>query len=173
MFSCSNKQNLAIGTWINCSKDGSYREYKITKDYFLFINSNVGHIWVYKCKILDNAIVISDLDSKFPPLINPDTFKIKSLNDQKILLRSTYTGDRFELQKAKFEIEPIDFSNLKNWKKKIQAQFKKREELKNCKDLRTKSEKEIHTVNMDSLKTEKIQIIIIDKKTGISDTIWN
>ncbi|PLB20689.1 MAG: hypothetical protein TRG1_257 [Flavobacteriaceae bacterium FS1-H7996/R] len=88
---------------------------------------------------------------------------VLSKTKDRIVLKSSYTWDKMELNKAEFDFDKIDSTNLDSWKKKTISEFKKRAELKNCPDLRTEEEKNIPTINLDDFEEEEITIEIKEK----------
>ncbi|AXP81923.1 hypothetical protein CJ739_2858 [Mariniflexile rhizosphaerae] len=157
-------QKEIVGTWYKCNKDGSYYEYKITDQYTIMLSSKSDIIWIHKVKQIDNGIILSDFDSSVNRLmINNDTLIVLSKTKDRIVLKSSYTWDKMELNKAEFDFDKIDSTNLDSWKKKTISEFKKRAELKNCPDLRTEEEKNIPTINLDDFEEEEITIEIKEK----------
>ncbi|MFG6685914.1 hypothetical protein ACGK9U_04970 [Mariniflexile sp. HNIBRBA6329] len=152
-------QKNIVGTWYKCSKDGSYYEYKITDQYTIMLSSKSDIVWIHKVKQIDNGIIISDFDSSVNRLMtNNDTLIILSKTKDKIILKSSYTRDKLELNKVDFDFDKIDSTNLDSWKNKTISEFKKRAELINCSDLRTQKEKNIPTLNLDDTDDEEIPI---------------
>ena len=113
------KEHPAIGNWYKCDRDGSYSEFKITKDYYLWMNSSSDDINIFRNKVIDCVLVISELKNGFELLKNNDTLLTLSHSNDKIILKSnSYTTSKVEIIKANFEIEAIDSTNLDSWKKK-------------------------------------------------------
>ena len=116
-------------------------------------------VWIHKVKQIDNGIIVSDFDSSVNRLMtNNDTLIVLSKTKDKIILKSSYTWDEMELNKADFDFDEIDSTNLDSWKNKTISEFKKRAELINCPDLRTKEEKNIPTIDLDDFEEEEIPI---------------
>ncbi|MFD0836709.1 hypothetical protein ACFQ0I_13100 [Mariniflexile aquimaris] len=156
LTSCQNK---IIGTYYKCHKDGSYYEYKITDQYTIMLSNKSDIVWIHKVKQIDNGIIVSDFDSSANRLmINNDTLIVLSKTKDKIILKSSYTWDKMELNKADFDFDEIDSTNLDSWKNKTISEFKKRAELINCPDLRTKKEKNTPTIDLDDFEEEEIPI---------------
>jgi hypothetical protein len=166
LFGCqkSAKEHIAIGTWNRCNKDGSYWEYKITDQYWLMLMTETDHIWLFQNKIVDTIMVLSEFKNGLPIIINNDTLVTIVQSKNKVVLRSTYLWDNIELNKAEFDFDPIDSTNLESWKNKTLSEFKKRAELASCPDLRTEEEKMIPLLELNELIEEEIPIIEIEKK---------
>jgi len=145
----TDKKHIAIGTWNNCSNDGNYTEYKITDEYILSMSTESDEILLFRNKIVDSNLVVSKLKNGISLLRNYDTLITVKKSDDKVVLQSSYSLMNTKLNKANFEIKPIDSSNLKSWKQKTLAEFRKRAKIKKCPDLRTEEEKIITTLNLD------------------------
>jgi hypothetical protein len=158
----STNEHIAIGTWNRCNKDGSYWEYKITDQYMLMLTTSSNEIWLFKNKVIDSSLVLSKFKNGLGLLINNDTLVTVKQSKNKVVLKSTYTWDNIELNKAEFDFEKIDSSNLESWKNKTLMEFKKRAESVNCPDLRTESEKIVPPLDLDDLDEEEIPIIEIE-----------
>ena len=137
------KEHLAIGTWTKCFKNGSYSEYKIKDGYMLMLTSGNGPdaIWIFKNKILDSIMIVSNFKNGNTGLPYNDTLRTLSYSKHKIIFTSNGSRDNFELSKANFVIEDIDSTNFELWKSKTLSEFKIRYEIVNCPDLRTEDEK--------------------------------
>lgn len=159
-----DNEHVAIGTWNYCHKDGGYSEYKITNDYMLFMTSKSDEVWLYKNKILDGTLILSEFKNGLGLLINNDTLVTIEQSKNKVVLKSTYTWDNIELNKAEFDFDVIDSTNLDLWKNKTLSAFKKRAELVSCPDLRTEEEKIIPTLELDDFEEEEIPITETEKK---------
>ena len=158
-------QKNIVGTWYKCNKDGSYYEYKITDQYTIMLSSKSDIVWIHKVKQIDNGIIISDFDYSVNRLMtNIDTLIVLSKTKDKIVLKSSYTWDKMELNKGDFDFDKIDSTKLDSWKNKTISEFKKRAGLKKCPDLRTEEEKNIPTLQLDDSTNEVIPIIEFDKK---------
>ncbi|TYB70627.1 hypothetical protein [Bizionia algoritergicola] len=166
VFGCQkqNKTHIAIGTWNKCLKDGSYFEYKITDEYIMVLTTKSEEIILFRNKVTDKGLIMSEFKNGASLIINNDTLITVSESENKVILKSTYTYDTYEFNKAEFKIDKIDSLNLESWKNKTVSEFKKRAELASCLDLRTEEEKIIPTLNMDDLEEEEIQIIETEKK---------
>ncbi len=153
IFGCQNQTNehIAIGTWNRCNNDGSYWEYKITDDYMLMLTTKSEDIWLFKNKVIDSVIVLSDLESDRGLLINNDTLITFTKSKDKVVLKSKYTWDKIELNKAMINIDEIDSTNFDLWKSKTLFEFQKRAKSANCHDLRSESEKEIPTLDLNDI----------------------
>ena len=164
LFSCQKtiQKHIAIGTWYSCNKDGSYTEYKITDQYMLILNTGSDKIAIFKNRILNSNLILSEFKNGLGLIPNNDTLVTKEQLKDKIILKSTYTWQEIELNKAKFHIEKIDSTNLETWRNKTLSEFKKRAESVNCPDLRTESEKEIPTIYIKDIEEEAIPISEIE-----------
>tara|TARA_R110002124_G_scaffold107405_2_gene259795 strand:- start:11081 stop:11578 length:498 start_codon:yes stop_codon:yes gene_type:complete len=147
----ANKKHIAIGTWNKCHKDGSYSEYKITDKYVINLTTGSDEVWLFQNKIADSTLILSKFKNGLGLLINNDTLVTISQSKSKIVLKSTYNWDKLELNKAEFDYDVIDSTNLKLWKSKTLSEFKKRAKLASCPDLRTEEEKVIPTLNLDDI----------------------
>ncbi len=157
------KKHVAIGTWNRCNKDGSYIEYKITDQYMLLLNTTrADEIIIFRNKVLDNNLIISELKNGTKILMNNDTLVTVEESSNKIILMSTWGLDTYELNKIELDFEPIDSTDLEQWKSKALKKFKKRAKLANCPDLRTEKEKTIPTIDLGNLDEEEISIIEIE-----------
>lgn len=165
------QESIAIGTWYRCNKDGSYWEYEIKPNYMLMMTTKADMVWIFKNEIVNKTIILSSYENGPTTTIANQPLIPKAINKDKILLKHLYSGKEIELNRAKFEYEPIDSINLESWKHKTLTEFKKRAKQRNCKDVRIKSEKEIQPINLDSLLTEEPPIIIQIKKPDENDTI--
>ncbi len=165
VFSCqkTNEKHIAIGTWNKCLNDGSYFEYKITDEYIMVLTTKSEEITLFRNKILDKTLIISEFKDGAELLINNDTLVTISKSKDKVVLKSTYTFDKYEFNKAEFKINEIDSINLESWKNKMLSEFKKRAEFRNCPDLRTDNEKALDTLELDMEIEEEIPINIIEK----------
>jgi hypothetical protein len=159
----TNVNHVALGTWNRCNKDGSYWEYKITDQYMLMLTTQSDEVWLFRNKIVDTTMILSEFENGLGLMINNDTLVPIEQLKNKVVLKSTYTWDNIELNRAEFDFAPIDSINLETWKSKTISDFKKRAELARCPDLRTEDEK-IHTLNIDDLEEEEIPITEIEKK---------
>jgi hypothetical protein len=165
LFGCqeSNEKHVAIGTWNRCNKDGSYIEYKITDQYMMIlVTTRPDEIIIFGNKILGDDLISYQLKNGTKILQNNDTLVTFKQSSKKVVLMSTFGFDKYELNKAEFDYEEIDSTNLGLWKSKTLAEFKKRAELENCTDLRTEEEKVIPTLNLDDIEEEEIPIIEIE-----------
>jgi len=164
VFSCqkTNEKHSAIGTWNKCLKDGSYFEYKITDAYIMVLTTKSEVIIFFRNKLTDKGLIMSEFENGADLLINNDTLITVSESENKVVLKSTYTYETYEFNKAEFKIDKIDSLNLKSWKSKTLSEFKKRTELANCPDLRTEEEKVIPTLELDDIEEEEIPIIEIE-----------
>ena len=165
VFGCQkpNKKHIAIGTWNICHKDGRYSEYKITDKYVINLTSEDDEVWLFKSKIADSTLLISTFNIGSGSTERNAMFDTISYTQSKIVLKS-FGGERLELNRAEFDYAPIDSTNLKVWKNKTLAEFKKRVELAGCLDLRTEEEKVKPTLDLDDSVEEEIPIIEIEKK---------
>ncbi len=133
-----------IGSWSQCLKDGTYKEYKIANHYTTTSVSDFPEndydegISFYKCYIQDSLLIISqgiNVD-----LINPpETLRFESISYDKITMKNQFGIS--ELTRLKEEIPDVDSTNFELWGKSYLDGFLKRAELANCPDLRTKEEK--------------------------------
>src|SRR5690606_35933354 len=143
-------------------QDGSYFEYKITDEYVMVLTDK--GIRLFQNNILNKTLVVSEFKDGTELLINNDTLVTISKSKDKVVLRSTYTFDKYEFNKAEFKIDEIDSINLESWKNKTLSEFRKRAELRNCPDLRTDDEKELDApLEFDMEIEEEIPIKIIEK----------
>jgi len=165
VLSCqkTSKKHIAIGTWNNCYKDGTYVEYKITDEYLLILTTKSDEILLFKNKIADSTLILSKFKNGLGLPINNDTLVTISQSKNKIVLKSTYSWNEIELNKAEFDYDAIDSTNSKLWKNKTLSEFKKRAELASCPDSRTEKEKIIPTLNVDDTEEKEIPITQIEK----------
>ncbi|NOY47560.1 MAG: hypothetical protein GXO84_05085 [Chlorobi bacterium] len=159
----STKEHIAIGTWNRCNKDGSYWEYKITEQYMLMLTTKSDEIWLFRNKVVDSTLVLSEFKKGVGLFINNDTLVTVKQTKNKIVLKSTYTWDNIELNKAGFDFDPIDSTNLESWKNKTLTEFNNRAKSANCIDIRTEKEKIIPKLYLDALEEEEIKIDSIQK----------
>ena len=152
-------EHLAIGTWSRCFKDGVYSEYKIKDNYILNMFEGSEEIFIIKNEINDSIMILSNFELGNTRLPYNDTLRTLSNSKYKVILRSNYTRDKIELNKADFVIEDIDSMNLELWKSKTLSEFRKRSEIANCPDLRTEDEKIIYELK-DTTFEEEIEIPI-------------
>ncbi|MCF1192256.1 hypothetical protein LRR18_11725 [Mangrovimonas sp. AS39] len=160
----STKKHVAIGTWNRCNKDGSYWEYKITDQYMLMLTTKYDDIGLFRNKIADTTMILSEFENGLGLLINNDTLVTIVKSKNKVILRSTWARDNILLNKADFDYDKIDSTNLDSWKTKTISEFKKRAALKKCPDLRTEEEKNIPTLQLNESDNEEIPIIELEKK---------
>lgn len=159
----TNEKHIAIGTWYKCLKDGGYVEYKITDSYIMTLTTKSEEILLFRNKIYDNKLIISELKDGAQLLLDNDTLVTFSKSKNRIVLKSTYLFDKYEFNRAEFKIDEIDSTNLEFWKTKAISEFKKRSEIKNCRDIRNESEKVLDTLKFDMELEEEIPIEIIEK----------
>lgn len=144
-MACGTQESSPIiGSWWQCQRDGTYKEFKITKHYTTTSVSNfTEHDWddgisFYKCVIQDSLLIVTkgiNVD-----LINPpETLRFESISQDKITIENQFGIS--ELNRLKDEIPDIDFTNLELWSKSYLDEFLERAELANCPDLRTEEEK--------------------------------
>ena len=74
---------------------------------------------------------------------------------------NTYTGNNIVLNRAEFNYDPIDSTNLESWRKKTLSEFKKRAESANCSDLRTENEKEVSEINLEDFDDEEVKNLTV------------
>tara|TARA_B100001063_G_scaffold247263_1_gene291887 strand:+ start:5017 stop:5619 length:603 start_codon:yes stop_codon:yes gene_type:complete len=156
-------KHLALGTWSKCHKDGSYVEHKITEQYMLILTTKrPDEIIIFGNKVLDENLISYQLKNGTKILTDNDTLVTIEHSSNKIVLMSTWGFNKYELNKAEFDYEEIDSTNLKLWKKKTLTEFHKRAESKKCPDLRTVKEKaEVEKVTPE-LKLEELEDIRIE-----------
>ncbi len=159
----TNEKHIAIGTWYKCLKDGGFIEYKITDNYLLMLTTNSEEILLFKNKVTDKTLILSEFQNGTQILMDNDTLVTISKSKNKIVLRSTYTFEKYEFNRAEFKIDEIDSANLELWKTKTLTEFKKRAKIKNCPDIRIESEKSLDTLEFDMELEEEIPIEIIEK----------
>jgi hypothetical protein len=160
----TNEKHVAIGTWNRCNKDGSYIEYKITEQYMLILTSNrPNEVIIFGNKVLDDNLISYQLKNGTKILQDNDTLVTVKKSSDKVILMSTWGYDKYELNKAEFDYDKIDSTNLEKWKSQTLTEFKKRAESINCPDLRTEEEKIVPVLNLDELEIEEIPIIEINK----------
>lgn len=156
----NNEQQIVIGTWHKCLKDGSYVEYKITENYMLMLTTKSNKVFLFKNKISNNSLIVSEFKDGAQLFRNYDTLVIISKSKNKIILRSNYYPfEKNELNKAEFKIEEIDSSSLHFWKTKTFREFSKRAQIKNCPDIRNAKEKALDTIKFNQEEIEEIPII--------------
>ncbi|NRR93102.1 hypothetical protein HSX10_16115 [Winogradskyella undariae] len=167
VFGCqkTTEKHVAIGTWNRCNKDGSYIEYKITDQYMLILTTNrPNEIIIFGNKILDDKIISYQLKNGTKILTDNDTLVTIKESSKKVVLMSTWGFDKYELNKAEFNFDKIDSTNLEQWKDKALTEFKKRAESVACPDLRTEEEKIIiPTLDLDDSLEEEIEIESFEK----------
>lgn len=160
----NTKKHVALGTWNRCNKDGSYIEYKITDQYMLILTTTrPDEVIIFGNKVLDDNLISYQLKNGTKILTDNDTLVTAKQSPNKVVLMSTWGFDKYELNKAEFDFDKIDSTNLEQWKNKSLAEFKKRAKSANCPDLRTEEEKIVPTLNLDNLDEEEIPIIEIEK----------
>ncbi|TJY36304.1 hypothetical protein [Pontimicrobium aquaticum] len=165
-FNCQNskEEHVAIGTWNKCDKDGSYIEWKITNQYMLILTTRSNEIFLFKNNIINNNLVLSEFKNGTRLVGNNDTVVTVRRSKNKIILRSRFTGDYSELNKAEFDFEPIDSTNLELWRKNILSEFNRRASNVICTDTRNKDEKryDFEVENIGELEMDKLDKIKID-----------
>ena len=154
-------EHPAMGTWSNCTKDGSYWEYKITDQYMLMMRTPSNESLLFKTKVIDTSLLVSEFENGSGLMYRNDTLVTIEQSENRIVLKSTYSWETVELNKANFDIEPIDSLHLEAWKTKVLADFKKRAALVNCPDIRTEEEKKLPILKADDNEKE-IEIIVTD-----------
>ena len=157
IFSCKkeNEQHIAIGTWNKCSKDGNYLEYKITEKYIMVLTTKSEEIILSKNKVVNKKLVISEFKNGTKLIKNNDTITTEFESENQVILKSAYSFENYELNKAEFKIDEIDSLNLESWKNKTRLEFLQRAELLKCPDLRTNEEKkESEKIIMKKLEKE-------------------
>ncbi|PHQ29445.1 hypothetical protein [Leeuwenhoekiella nanhaiensis] len=154
-------QNDSIrGNWGKCNPDGGYWNYTLT-DSILVLAVKKPNPFIEICNVtyIDEGIIISDAkQTEIKLMTNPDTLKILFISSDSLRLQSTQTGDQFELSKADFRLDPIDFNNYKSWKKESLAKFDEYAARVNCAEL----EEDIRSLNLDEFKEEEIKIYVRD-----------
>lgn len=113
---CENKDTNFIGTWKNC-KNGTYTEWKITKNEILIFGLLKNDIAILESKTFNNYILLKGLNVS---LANDTIFITKK--EKSILIKSGMRKQTNEL----FKIEHIDETynkNSKNWKSKMIMEF--------------------------------------------------
>jgi hypothetical protein len=145
LLACGTQESIPIiGSWSQCLRDGTYKEYKITNYYTTTSVSDFPKhdyddgISFYKSNIQDSLLIISqgiNVD-----LINPpETLRIESISYDKITIENQFGLS--ELIRLKNEIPDIDSTNFELWRKSYLNEFLKRAKLADCPDLRTEEEK--------------------------------
>lgn len=133
-----------IGSWSQCLKDGTYKEFKISEHYTTTSVSDFREhdyddgISFYKCQINDSLLIITagiNVDLVMPP----ETLRFESISHDKITIENRF--GIAELTRLQDEIPDIDSTNLELWSKLYLDEFLKRAKLANCPDLRTEEEK--------------------------------
>jgi len=154
MFAILNScQNDRIkGNWGKCNPDGSYWNYTLTDSLLvLAVEKPNPFIEVYNVNYTNEGIIISDAKQTEIQLVtNPDTLKILSILSDSLKLQSTQIGDQFELSKADFKLEPIDFNNYNSWKKKYLVRFSEYATLVDCPTL----EDNVPSLRLDEFEEE-------------------
>jgi len=165
VFGCqeANKKHVAVGTWNKCNIEGSYVEYKITDNYFMFLKTKSDEIFIFRNKIVDDKLILSEFKNGTKIITNNDTLITVRKSKNKVVLKSTYNLDFVELNNAEFDFDRIDSAHLELWKNKALSEFKKRAESIKCRDLRTEEEKTIQTLYLDEFLEEEIEIDLIEE----------
>ena len=162
-FSCQNskKEHVVIGTWNRCDKDGSYIEWKITNHYMLILTTRSNEILLFRNNIINNNLVLSEFKNGTRLIGNNDTLVTVKKSKNKIILRSYFSGDYSVLNKAEFDIKPIDSTNLEFWRNNTLSEFNKRASNVICADARSEEEKryDFEVENMGELKLNKLDSI--------------
>ncbi|AUC75529.1 hypothetical protein [Olleya sp. Bg11-27] len=155
VFGCqkADKKHIAIGTWYKCLEDGNYTEYRITDKYVINLTTRYDDVWLFKNKTSDNTLILSNFKTGPVLLTNNDTLVAILQSKNKIVLKSTSSGNKLELNKIEFDYDEIDSTNLKLWKSKTLSDFKKRAKLAGCTDLQTDEKKE--TPSLDENEVEE------------------
>ena len=138
----SDKEPLIIGSWSDCTLDGTYRESKITSNYLAAIWSSedsltLEQIRVFRSNIQDSLLILTS-GVGFDMLIEVDTYSIKFINPDLVQLTNKFGS--FELQRLCEEIKDIDTTNYEKWGTDFISEFLIRSRQKNCLDPRTKEE---------------------------------
>ncbi|TRX61464.1 hypothetical protein FNH22_05260 [Fulvivirga sp. M361] len=140
----TQKPNPLIGSWGECRRDGTYKEYKINKHYTTtsvsdFQNHDYDNgMSFYKCHILDGMLIVTqgiNVD-----LINPpETLRFEFITYNKVILKNSYGTS--ELTRIENEGHIVDSINLVNWRESYLKAFLQRSEQADCPDVRTDEEK--------------------------------
>lgn len=145
LMACEAQESSPIiGSWSQCLRDGTYKEFKISEKYTATSVSDFQEhdyddgISFFKCHIQDSLLIITtginvDLFNE------PDTLRFKSVSFDKITIEIQFGIS--ELTRLKNDIPDIDSANLELWSKLYLNEFLKRAEQANCPDLRTEEEK--------------------------------
>ena len=109
-------------------------------------------IWI---EIINKKLVISEFKNGTKLIKNNDTITTEFESENQVILKSEYSLENYELNKAEFKIDEIDSLNLESWKNKTRLEFLQRAELSKCPDLRTKEEKkESEKIIMEKLEND-------------------
>ena len=136
-------ENKIIGSWWQCQRDGTYKEFKISSNYTTTIESDFfehdygGGISFYRCFIQDSLMII--IDGINVSWVFPDTIVFERLSNDHMILKSNLgQSEIFRLDQPILE---IDSTNVELWKEQYRRDFLSRAKLANCSDLRTDKEK--------------------------------
>lgn len=139
-------ENELIGSWCRCQHDGTYQEFKIASNYTTTSVSNFPEldyddgIAFYASYIQDSFLILTK-GLNVDLMYEPETLSYKFDAANKITLESQFGP--FQLTKITGDIPDIDSTNFELWKNTYLTEFLEREELANCRDLRTEEEKRL------------------------------
>ncbi|MBO6880184.1 hypothetical protein [Winogradskyella sp.] len=162
LFGCQEqaKEHIAIGSWYICFENGNYQEYKFTENHLLIWREN-NDISIYKNKVIDSTLIISNHSTPYTLPVNNDTLITIAKTKESITLRSTTSWEIYKFKKLGVDLLDVDSLNLKNWQKLTLKDYNKRLTI-NCLDTRPEEEKIIDKLDMSDIELEDIEIIEID-----------
>lgn len=151
LYSCK-ENNLVHGNWEKCNSDGSYWNYTLSDSLLvLAVKKPNPFIEIYNVAYINEGIILShSKQTEIQLITNPDTLKILSFTSDALKLQSSQTGDQFELSKADFKLDPIDFNNYKFWKKESLSKLNTYAAGVNC----AKEEENIPILRLDEFEVE-------------------
>lgn len=131
--SCQSKDsNVIVGSWCECQRDGTYKEFRVWEKHTITALSNFEEkdyddgISFFNSMIKDSTLIITrgiNVD-----IINaPEILSIKFVSNDLITLENQFGLSR--LTRIDYEIPDIDSANLSIWRKTYLEGFLKRAEL--------------------------------------------
>lgn len=159
------KPSQIIGSWCECQKDGTYKEYKITEHYSTTSVSNFQeHDWdngisFFEIKIQD-SLLIATKGINVDLMHSPETLRFEGITNNLVTLKSRFGTS--QLIRLKNEIPDIDSSNMELWTELYLDSFLDRARLADCPDLRTEEEKDTSMIHLGVVEDDFEELVEID-----------
>lgn len=175
-MACGTKEaSPIIGSWSQCLRDGTYKEFKICNHYTTTSVSDFPEhdyddgISFYKCHIQDSLLIITT-GINVDLMNEPETLRFESISYDKITIENKFGIS--ELARLKNEIPDIDSTNIERWSKLYLDEFLERANLANCPDLRTEEEKN-PPIELGVIEDDFEDLIDIDELPKWADPIYS